>query len=160
MKSDTLPDFFDQSYFSEDCCCDSEDTCEYHQNQTKMAADDTNSTVPQIEINQSFPRRPLQESLLPFIEYRIKILLNCDVILHPGQTLEVHTNLTVKRKCGNLSMLILAADQKCVQFCSEGFVNPNTRGRLSVVLNNSQSSDVYLGAGTVVAFLILAPFVK
>ena len=161
MSADTVPDFFDQNYFFEDCFCQTEDkTCEYHQNQAMNLEDNPNTTVQQIEINQSFPRRPLQEELFPMIEYRIKILLNYGVILKPGQTQEVETNLTVKRKCGNLSMLILSAEQKFTSFCSEGFVSPNMRGRLTVALINPHSTDVYLAAGTLVCFLILAPFVK
>lgn len=166
MSADAVPDFFDQTYFFDDCFCLTEDkTCEYHQNQAKNTEENANTAaaaaaVHQIEINQSFPRRPLQEELLPMIEYRIKILLNYEVILKPGQTQEVETNLTVKRKCGNLSMLILSAEHKFTSFCSEGFVNPNMRGRLTVALNNPNSTDVYLAAGTLVCFLILAPFVK
>ena len=157
--ADTVPDFFDQNYFFEDCFCETENqTCEYHPNQTQNLTE--NTTVQQIEINQSFPRRPLQEELVPMIEYRIKILLNSGVTLKPGQTQEVETNLTVKRKCGNLSLMILPADQKFISFCSEGFVSPNMRGRLTVALNNPHSTDVYLAAGTLVCYLILAPFVK
>ena len=119
MSAATVPDFFDQNYFFEDCFCEREDkTCEYHQNQTMNPEDNPITTVQQIEINQSFPRRPLQEELLPMIEYRIKILLNSGVTLKPGQTQEVETNLTVKRKCGNLSLMILPADQKFISFCS------------------------------------------
>lgn len=161
MSANAVPDFFDQNYFFDDCFCLTEDkTCEYHQNQAKNPEENANTAVQQIEINQSFPRRPLQEELLPMIEYRIKILLNYAVILKPGQTQEMETNLTVKRKCGNLSMLILSAEHKFTNFCSEGFVSPNMRGRLTVALNNPNSTDVHLAAGTLVCFLILAPFVK
>ena len=161
MSTDSIPDFFDQNYFFEDCFCQTEDkTCEYHQNQAQNPEENTNAAVQQVDINQSFPRRPLQEELLPMIEYRIKILLNYDVILKPGQTQEVETNLTVRRKCGNLSLLILSAEQKFTTFCSEGFVNPNMRGRLTVALSNPHTTDVYLTAGTLVCFLILAPYVK
>ena len=157
MSFGVAPDFFDESFF-EDCHCETEGkNCELHQNQN---AKNENRGVQQVEINQSFPRRPIQEELASMIEYRIKILLNCDEVLKPGQTKEVQTNLTVKRKCGNLSLLILSADLKTTRFCSEGFLSPNMRGRLTVTLNNPQNSDVYLAAGTIVSFLVLAPFVN
>lgn len=161
MSIAAIPDFFDESYFFQDCYCDTEDkTCGLHQNEGLKPIENGHTSVQQVEINQSFPRRPIHEELVSLIEYRIKILLNYDEILKPGQTKEVETNLTVKRKCGNLSLLVLSADLKTTRFCSEGYVSPNMRGRLTVVLNNPQSSDVYLAAGTIVSFLILAPFVK
>lgn len=161
MSLGSAPDFFDESFF-EDCYCETEGkNCEFHhQNQGQQVNENENRGVQQVEINQSFPRRPIQEELASMIEYRIKILLNYDEILKPGQTKEVQTNLTVKRKCGNLSLLILSADLKTTRFCSEGFLSPNMRGRLSVTLNNPQNSDVYLAAGTIVSFLVLAPFVN
>ena len=161
MSVATVPDFFDESYFFEDCFCEIEGKkCEFHENQGLKVTESANLGVQQVEINQSFPRRPIHEELVSMIEYRIKILLNYDEILKPGQTKEVQTNLTVKRKCGNLSLLILSADLKTTRFCSEGFLSPNMRGRLTVTLNNPQSSDVYLAAGTIVSFLVLAPFVN
>ena len=160
MSAGATPDFFDESFF-EDCFCEIEGkNCEFHQNQGPKVIENANIGVQQVEINQSFPRRPIQEELVSMIEYRIKILLNQDEILKPGQTKQVQTNLTVKRKCGNLSLLILSADLKTTRFCSEGFLSPNMRGRLTVTLNNPQSSDVYLAAGTIVSFLVLAPFVN
>ena len=160
MSFDAAPDFFDESFFYDNCYCEVDGkNCEFHQNQ-QQKIENGNAGVQQVEINQSFPRRPIQEELVSMIEYRIKILLNYDEILKPGQTKEVQTNLTVKRKCGNLSLLILAADLKTTRFCSEGFLSPNMRGRLTVTLNNPQNSDVHLAAGTIVSYLVLAPFVN
>ena len=86
--------------------------------------------------------------------------MNNDIILKPGQIQEVQTNVIIKRKCGNLSMLVLGSEDKSIRFYSEGYVNPNMRGRITVVLCNPHCADIHLSAGTIVGFLILAPFVK
>ena len=161
MSTLDMPDFFDKTYFSEDCTCDRDDrSCDFHQNEAPKHSEDIVTSIQQVEINQSFPRRPLHEDLIPMIEYRIKLLSNNDIILKPGQIQEVQTNVIIKRKCGNLSMLVLGSEDKSIRFYSEGYVNPNMRGRITVVLCNPHCEDIHLSAGTIVGFLILAPFVK
>ena len=167
-----LLDFFDEGYFSQGCTCgDGTNTnpvsCGVHAETTRPATPEhepTNSRggvsdVPQVDINQSFPRQPTQEHLTMMIEYRIRVLSNHPSVIKPGETVPIQTNIKVTRKAGRLSLLLKSAEGLPLRL-AEGLINPSFRGRLSVYFENPTSENVHLPAGSNVAYLILTPFIK
>ena len=117
------------------------------------------SDVPQVDINQSFPRQPAQDHLAMMIEYRIRVLSNHPSVIKPGEIVSIQTNIRVTRKVGKLSLLLKSPEGLPLRL-SEGLLNPAFRGNLSVYFENPTSENVNLPAGSNVAFLILSPFIK
>lgn len=158
--------FFDQRHFSEDCCCLSDEMnegCLLHNPPTSPALESGGYAPPKVlpvEINQSFPRQPVLECLLPLIEYRIKILAADDHKFLPGQEGRVKTNTSITRKAGKLSMLLKPAENLPVRCLSEGLISPSFRGPLSVKFENWSSNNVHLSAGSLLAYLVLTPFIE
>ena len=169
MAEADMHGFFDHRHFARDCCCHSEENqdgerCPVH-NLTALPsyepADFANETkVLPVEINQSFPRQPTSESLSSLIEYRIKILAAEDLKFRPGEGIKVRTNTMVTRKAGKLSMLMKPAENLPLRFLSEGLISPLFRGPLTVELQNSSGTNVHLGAGSLVAYMVLTPFIE
>ena len=145
MAAADMHGFFDQRHFARDCCCHSEENqdgerCPVHNLSALSSyepADCANETkVLPVEINQSFPRQPTSESLSSLIEYRIKILAAAE------------------------SMLMKPAENLPLRFLSEGLISPLFRGPLTVELQNSSGTNVHLGAGSLVAYMVLTPFIE
>ena len=158
--------FFDQRRFSDECCCqdnDMDEKCPLH-NPSATTALESEGYIPQkvmpVEINQSFPRQPTLECLLPLIEYRIKILASDDYKFLPGQEVKVRTNTSITRKTGKLSMLLKPAENLPLRCLSEGLISPSFRGSLSVKFENWGSDNVHLCAGSLLAYLVLRPFIE
>ena len=165
--SDTMMGFFDQQHFAQNCSCYSEENkcgerCPVHGPAHSCESGDfaTTSAVPTVEINQSFPRQPAVEHLTNLIEYRIKILAAEDLKFQPGEGGKVKTNTLITRKAGRLSMLMKPSDNLPLRFLNEGFISPSFRGPLTVELQNSSSENVHMGAGSLIAYMVLAPFIK
>ena len=158
--------FFDQRHFSENCCCLSDEMsegCPLHNPPTSVALESEAyipSKVLPVEINQSFPRQPTLECLLPLIEYRIKILAAADHKFLPGQEGIIRTNTSITRKAGKLSILLKPAENLPVRCLSEGLISPSFRGPLSVKFENWSSNNVRLSAGSLLAYLVLTPFIE
>ena len=158
--------FFDQRHFSEDCCCHSTEMdvrCTLHNPSTITDLESEEyipSKVLPVEINQAFPRQPALECLLPLIEYRVKILASDDFKFLPGQEGKVRTNTSITRKAGKLSMLLKPAENLPVRCLSEGLISPSFRGLISVKFENWSSNNVHLSAGSLVAYLVLTPFIE
>ena len=167
MANTMLTSFFDQRYMSEECCCHSDmmdERCPHH-NPTAAISCVSGEGVGQpkvvpVEINQSFPRQPILEHLIPLIEYRIKILALDDYIILPGQGGKVKTNTSITRKAGKLSMLLKPAENLSLRCNSEGLISPFFRGALSVEFENSGSDKVHICAGSLIAYLVMTPFIK
>ena len=167
MANAALTSFFDQRYLSEDCCCRSEEMnerCILHNPPSTTVSEsreglDQPKILP-VEINQSFPRQPALEYLLPLIEYRIKILALDDYIFLPGQGGKVRTNTSITRKAGKLSMLLKPAENLSLRCNSEGLISPFFRGSLSIEFENWGSDKVYICAGSLLAYLIMTPFIE
>ena len=158
--------FFDQRHFSEDCCCHKNETderCPLHNTTTSSTLESGGYDPPKVlpvEINQSFPRQPALECLLPLIEYRIKILASDDYKFLPGQESKVRTNTCITRKAGKLSMLLKPAENLPLRCLSEGLISPSFRGSLSVKFENWSNDNVHLCAGSLLAYLVLTPFIE
>ena len=158
--------FFDQRHFSEECCClkdEMNEGCPLHNPPTSQALESGGYAPPKVlpvEINQSFPRQPALEYLLPLIEYRIKILALDDYIFQPGHGGKVRTNTSITRKAGKLSMLLKPAENLSLRCVSEGLINPLFRGLLSVEFENCGADKVHICAGSLLAYLVMTPFIK
>ncbi len=177
-------DFFDKGYFHEGCQCDqSQDGyCEIHNSnnisltpnsaraspkwpgiksgQDKVDINPSKAKVIKVVINQSFPRQPADDTLLDVIEYRVKLLSAESEIFAPGEVRILKTSAEIARKAGKLSLLMKPADNLALRFLSEGFISPLFRGIIEISLQNASQCEVHLAAGTVVGFLIMAPFVQ
>ncbi len=173
----SMLDFFDDKYFSKDCVCDLSKTsnrwsenCKLHQKKTvekTIKKEDENilstslsSVIKKVEINQSFPRQPTSDYLIDAIEYRIKVLTLNDIVLLPGQSKTITTNIYITRKAGTLSFLLKPCEDLPVRLQTEGFINPMFRGTVIVDLQNLTSDDVYLSAGNLICYLIMSPFIQ
>ena len=121
---------------------------------------ESGSVVPQVVINQSFPRQPTQDILAGMIEYRIKVLSSHKASFGPGEVKNIQTNVSVTRKPGRLSLLLKSPETIPLRFLSEGILDPTMRGCLSVTFENLSSTNIHLAAGSNVGFLILSPFIK
>ena len=163
-------DFFDQKYFTEECTCitankNDKESCPVHNQQRYASSEQSEhmigqSHVDMVEINQSFPRQPAAEHLSNLIEYRIKILCSTDINLQPGEKRKVSTNTMISRKAGKLSMLMKPAENLHLRFLGEGLICPSYRGPLTVELQNSTGENVCICAGSLVAYMILTPFIE
>ena len=164
-------DFFDPTFFSEKCTCESPSNgghCEAHQKQIPLSlpecemstADEERSIVPQVEINQSFPRQPAQDYLTRMIEYRIRMLSSYSQVIKPGEIKKMRTNVTITRKSGKLSILLKSPENLPLRFISEGLLSPAFRGSLSVCFENSTSENIYLSPGSSLGYLVLTPFIQ
>ena len=166
IMTNAMYSFFDQRHFSEDCCCLSDETsveCPHHNPPITTALESEGYKPPKVmpvEINQSFPRQPALECLLPLIEYRIKILAADDHKFLPGKEGTVRTNTSITRKAGKLSMLLKPAENLPLRCLSEGLISPSFRGSLSVKFENWSSNDIHLSAGSLLAYLVLTPFIE
>ena len=161
--------FFDHRHFARNCCCHTGENqegerCPVHNLTTIPSYEPEDfakeSKVLSVEINQSFPRQPTSESLSSLIEYRIKILAAEDLKFRPGEGIKVRTNTMVTRKAGKLSMLMKPAENLPLRFLSEGLISPLFRGPLTVELQNSSGTNVHLGAGCLIAYMVLTPFIE
>ena len=158
--------FFDQRHFSEECCClkdEMNEGCPLHNPPTSQALESGGYAPPKVlpvEINQSFPRQPALECLLPLIEYRIKILAADDHKFLPGKEGTVRTNTSITRKAGKLSMLVKPAEDLPLRCLSEGLISSTFRGILTVEFENCSGNNVYLCAGSLLAYMVLTPFIE
>ena len=164
-------DFFDPTFFSEKCTCESPSNrghCELHQKHipsiqpehVMSTAEEERSIVPKVEINQSFPRQPAQDYLTRMIEYRIRMLSSYGEMIRPGEIKKIRTNVTVTRKSGKLSILLKCPENLPLRFISEGLLSPAFRGNLSVCFENSTSENIYLSPGSSLGYLVLTPFIQ
>jgi hypothetical protein len=167
-------DFFDDKYLSENCICElDEKNCSVHNKKTRQEEfnqtespimktskqnDFDGDIVLPVQINQSFPRQPA-EHLMNLIEYRIKVLSTSASVFQPGETRKLLTNTSISRKPGRLSLLMKPADFLPLRFLSEGIICSQYRGILSVDLLNSSNEPVLIPANTIIAYLILSPFI-
>lgn len=176
--------FFDQDYFRVECQCgqSEENECAIHNTNKLPLTPNSGRTSPnwptpkidgykrksgeeknpskacEIEINQSFPRQPNDEFLVGMIEYRVKLLSSENVVIEPGENKMVKTSVLIARKPGKLSLLMKPPDNLSLRFLSEGYISQTYRGNLSVSLQNPHNEKVLIPPGTVVGFLIMAPF--
>ena len=161
-------DLFDNKYFSEDCVCDLSKTssrwsenCKLHLKKTAVKTDvDQQTEIKKVEINQSFPRQPTTDYLIDAIEYRIKVLALKDIVVIPGESEKIESNIFISRKAGSLSLLIKPCEDLPLRLQTEGFINPMFRGTVLVDFHNSTSNDVYLSDGSLICYLIMSPFIQ
>ena len=165
--SDTMMGFFDQQHFAQNCSCYSEENkcgerCPVHGPAHSCESGDfaTTSAVPTVEINQSFPRQPAVEHLTNLIEYRIKILAAEDLKFQPGEGGKVKTNTIMTRKAGKLSILMKPAEDLPLRFLSEGLISPLYRGPVLVKVENSSGDNVHIRAGSIIAYMVMVPFIE
>ena len=159
--------FFDQRHFNQECKClagenQVNNNCPVHAMQEKSPDERRfgKQEVEPVEINQSFPRQPTTEFLVGLIEYRIKILSVADLKFRPGEGGKVNTNTTIARKAGKLSMLMKPAENLPLRFVSEGLISPFFRGPLTVELHNSSDENVHVRAGSLIAYMVMTPFME
>lgn len=116
------------------------------------------SSTHRVEINQSFPRQPTFSHHQDIIEYRIKVLSLYDLVFQPGEVKQITTNLSFTRKPGKLSALLKPVDNLPLRFLGEGIVSPSYRGSLIIPLQNLTNNIICLRAETLVAYLIMSPY--
>lgn len=158
MAEAMLKQFFDQKFVSQELDHEDEDRKlslmkTSHENDLLLCED--------VVINQSFPRQPLDSRLIKSIEYRVKLLSARKVLIQPGETITLSTNTIVNRKPGQLSLLIKPPENlMSVFFLSEGNINPQFRGRITVKIQNSNDNILHIAANIVIGYLILTPFLE
>ena len=151
--------FFDQNYLTE-----SQDQQNlFGDEETNISDFEENKLEEEknvITINQTSLRQPKSKSMLEALEYRLKVQASSSSTLLPGETRKFLTNIEIGKKPVKLSLLLKSAEMAGVRFLSEGYINPTWKGRVSVTLQNANCANAIIPAGTVVAFLILSPFVQ
>lgn len=107
-------------------------------------------------LNEAFPQEPTY-SLQHLLEYRVKLLLQENIIIAGGECTEIPTSCIVKgmRK---LSAHVKRNENIPLIFESEGYVSHKFRGRIFIRVANHQSKPVKLSSGVCIAYLILSPF--
>ena len=140
--------FFDERCLSENNLCESDKETE-EQDQRNI-----------INISHTSPKQPSSTAMIEALEYRIKVQSSTTEMFQAGETRRVLTNVDISKKPGKLSILMKPSELTRFRFLSEGYLNPGCKGRLSVTIQNSDCSNAILPAGTVVAFMILSPFVQ
>ena len=157
--------FFDERYLSEDCLCEPDkgtqnDFCDLHSSNSTAVKEEDQDQPNIITISQTSPKQPTSATMQEALEYRIKVKSSTTETLQAGETRRLLTNINIGKKPGKLSLLLKPSELAGFRFLSEGYLNPGRRGRMSVSLQNSNCSNAIIPAGTVVAFLILSPFVQ
>ena len=165
MAEAMLSSFFEERYLSNSCLCETDkgagEKCEICKQETSDVKEEQVLINPKIiTINQSFPRQPTSTTMVEVLEYRIKVLSDSTETFGAGETRKVLTNVNIGKKPGKLSLLLKPAELSGFIFQNEGYINPGWKGRISVSVQNSNCSNALIPAGTVVAYLILSPFVQ
>ena len=123
--------------------------------ETYININNTENNVVKVEINQSFPRLPLMESLAKLIEYRVKLLSFNVTILNAGARKQILTNITIGRKPGKLSIHMKGIEGYPFQLVSEGYINSSYRGNVSVTLQNLNDKELNIPPGTLIGYIFL-----
>ena len=161
--------FFDEKYLLEDCLCEPDKgsngqnvLCSLHHINSTADEEQELQIHPEIiTINQSWPKQPTSSSMLEALEYRIKVKSYTTVTFQAGETVRLVTNINIGKKTVKYSLLSKPPESlDGFRFLSEGYINPGWKGRLTVSLQNSNCTNAIIPAGTVVAFLILSPFIQ
>ena len=160
-----LSNFFEERYLSNSCLCEANkggsEKCEICETETNEAKQEEVLLHPNIiTINQSFPRQPTLPSMVEALEYRIKVVSSRTETFQAGETRRVLTNVNIGKKPGKLSLLLKSSEMTGFIFQNEGYINPGWKGRISVSVQNSNCTNALIPSGTVVAYLILSPFVQ
>jgi hypothetical protein len=126
---------------------------------SQLNLNEVSMIVHPVEINQSFPKQPSSEHLRNALEYRIKLIAPQNIVFQKGESRPIRTNVSITRKVAKLSMLLKPAENLILHNRdSQSFIDPNYRGPISVILQNPSSNRYYLASGTVIGYMILAPF--
>ena len=108
-------------------------------------------------ISSFFPSE-IQYNLHPLIEYRIKLLLKHNVVIHSGESQKIETVCILNKKLSKLSLMLKSYEHLPVVFESEGAINSKFNGRIKVTLTNYSIQNVKMSAGAPVGYLILQPY--
>ena len=106
----------------------------------------------------SFFTSEIQHHLRPLIEYRIKLLLKNNVVIHCGETQEVETACILNQKLHKLSLTLKPYEHLPVVFEASGTISQKFRGRVNVSLTNYSLQNVKICAGKPVGYIVLLPF--
>ena len=89
------------------------------------------------------------------IEYRVKLLLKGDIIVHPGEMIQVNTACIIQNGITDYCMHILKNEKIQLTLMSEGYISELFNGRVVVKLANYKNEMIKIACGTEIAYIIL-----
>ena len=87
------------------------------------------------------------------IEYRVKVLLKGDIIIHPGEEILVNTACIIRNGITEYCMHILKNEKIPLTLISEGYISELFNGRVVVKLANYKNEAIKLSCGTEIAYI-------
>ena len=103
-------------------------------------------------------KSPESISLIPLIEFRVKLLLKEDIILYPGEDTVVETACLIGKGVSDFCLHILKNEKIALQLLSEGYISDLFIGRVVLKLANFKGERIKLCSGTEVAYIIVNTF--
>ena len=101
---------------------------------------------------------PPEPILKHLIDYRVKLLLKEDLVLHPGQEELVATACMIGDGIADFCLHIKRSENIPLTLLSEGYISELFSGRILVKLANYRGETIRLFAGTEVGFVIVNTF--
>ena len=92
------------------------------------------------------------------IEYRVKLLLKSDIVVNPGEMIQVDTACIIQNGITDYCMHILKNEKIPLTLISEGYITELFNGRVVVKLANYKNEAIKLSCGTEIAYIILNTF--
>ena len=92
------------------------------------------------------------------IDYRVKLLLKEDMVLHPGHEIVARTACIIGNGIPDFCSYIKRSEIIPLTLLSEGYISELFSGRVLVKLANYKCETINLCGGTEVAFIIINSF--
>ena len=92
------------------------------------------------------------------IEYRVKLLLKSDIVVNPGEMIQVDTACIIQNGITDYCMHILKNEKIPLTLISEGYITELFNGRVVVKLVNYKNEAIKLSCGTEIAYIVLNTF--
>ena len=89
------------------------------------------------------------------IEYRVKLLLKSDIVVNPGEMIQVDTACIIQNGITDYCMHILKNEKIPLMLISEGYISELFNGRVVVKLVNYKNDAIKLSCGTEIAYIVL-----
>ena len=92
------------------------------------------------------------------IDYRVKLLLKEDIVLHPGHEIMARTACIIGNGIPEFCLHIKKSENIPLTLLSEGYISELFSGRVLVKLANYKCETINLCGGTEVGFIIINSF--
>ena len=114
-------------------------------------------TQDDVFISSFFPRE-LSASVHPLVEYRIKLCVKNDIVIHAGEMINVETSFVIDRRMTKLCIYLSPYEYLPLNFETGGFIHPRFTGRIILGMCNYTSQDIKLPAGSPIAYALCQPY--